>query len=265
MTDFVLAMHKRRLMAAKAEQAVKPVQPPPVFIERAPVILSPVSVVIPQDTTGLFGDYGDLQTLLQAVDEANIKRKSLKTRAVENRIAYDNFLPVMRAWLDKKVILDTKFYAYFAYYAIDENDYPLLIEMADLSIELKIIDFKPHLKRSLQPFIIDEFYVNYHKKHHLLQPDGRGTFKSLRQPYPKWFWTIYHKTVETKQWWTVGWQETTWLMGLAVLAHNHAKDYKKAIAAYEQMELMRTDIGAKNSGSGYKQEYDYAIAHLQTA
>lgn len=222
-------------------------------------------VVIPKDTSGLYGDYGDLQTLLQAVDEANVKRRSHKTRAVENRLAYEQFLPVMRAWLDNKVILDIKFFAYFSYYAVDEKDYLLLIEMADLSIELKVIDFKPHLKRLFQSFIIDEFYTSYHKKHHLLQPDGKGTFKSLRLAYPDWFWTIYHKAVETKEWWTVQWQEQTWLMGLAVLAHNHAKEYKKAVSVYESMMLIRSDNGVtdKSSGSGYKQEYEYALAHLQ--
>jgi hypothetical protein len=198
---------QRQLEKRKAElantQVAAEIQPA-VIVQRVvqQVVISPEQA----QQSGLFGEYGDLQTLYMEIEDHNARRGRTKkdiSRETENQISLKKFKPIIESWINAKTIPDRKVFALIAYFASGCADYPLLIQMTDLSIELRIIDFDPTLKRELQAFIADELW-ELCKKHYWHWPDGnkKNGEKWAQKLLPGWFWQIFERIL-TEKWPTI--------------------------------------------------------------
>lgn len=243
MDAFALYQQRQRQFEQRKQQAAIE---QPIAATVQPVAAQPI--ISPQKAfgDGLLGEYTDLDILLLAIEEQNEKRKRAKkgaARDTENELALRKFKPIIEKWIEAKVILDRKIFALVVYFAIGAGDYPLLIAMCDLSIELKIIDFDPILKRELQSFIVDELW-ELCKRDYWYQPDGKGTRKTLKKPMPDWFWTIFDRVVTTKQWATI-WFKQNMMLQIAGYDADYRCDEDKAIYFWEKCEELSERSGVK--------------------
>ena len=230
---------KQELEHAEPIAAVEPIQVKTIVIQPS------VSLA---DTDGLLGDYQDLNLLLLAIEEQNARRSRAKKgtpRDTENELALRKFKPIIEAWISAKVILDRKVFALVIYFALGCADYPLLIALCDLSIELGIIDFEPTLKREMQGLIVDELW-ELTKKDYWYQPEGSRTKKRMRKPMPEWFWTIFDRVVSTKIWPTI-WYKQNMMLQIAGYDCVHRGDNKKAVEYWSQCNDLSERSGVKTA------------------
>jgi hypothetical protein len=218
------------------QQIVKPV------VTRPPITAEQIV------TGGLLGDYQELDILLLAIEDQNARRSRAKkgvARDTENELALRKFKPIIETWISAKVILDRKIFALVVYFALGCGDYPLLIAMCDLSIELGIIDFEPTLKRELQGLIVDELW-EVTKKDYWIQIDGPRGKKRMRKPMPEWFWIIFERVVTTKAWPTI-WYKQNMLYQIAGYDCVHRGEHKKAVEYWTQCENLSERSGVKTA------------------
>lgn len=247
MSDFERYMQRQRLFEQRkirVEQTAPIAEPPKVH---ATTVTKP-DVKTPVETAGLLGEYAELGILLLAIEDQNEKRKRAKkgaARDTENELALRKFKPIIEAWLSAKVILDRKVFALVVYFALGAGDYPLLIQLCDLSVELGIIDFEPTLKRELQGLIVDELWEVW-KKDYVYQPDGNRTKKTMRKPMPDWFWTIVDRVVTTKAWATI-WYKQNMMLQMAGYDCLHRGDRQNAIFYWQQCNDLSERSGVKTA------------------
>lgn len=243
--DFATYQHQqRKFEQRKAQEQIAVVELIPVV----PIGTAIIKSAVTQNTDGLLGDYQDLNILLLAIEEQNAKRSRAKkgaARDTENELALRKFKPIIEAWILAKVILDRKIFALCVYFALGCGDYPLLIQMCDLSIELGIIDFEPTLKRELQGLIVDEVW-EVCKKDYWYQPEGARTKKRMKKPMPDWFWTIFDRVVTTKDWATI-WYKQNMLLQIAGYDCIHRGDKQKAIDYWSLCDDMSERSGVKTA------------------
>lgn len=245
MSSFQQFLHKQRQFEQRKLQLQDEVaEPVPVIVK--PVINRPPVTAEQIVTGGLLGEYQELDILLLAIEDQNERRKRAKkgaSRDTENELALRKFKPIIEAWISAKVILDRKIFALVVYFAIGCGDYPLLIAMCDLSIELGIIDFEPTLKREMQGFIVDELW-EVTKKDYWIQVDGLRTKKRMRKPMPDWFWTIFDRVVTTKAWPTI-WYKQNMLLQIAGYDCVHRGELQQAVKYWSQCNDLSERSGVK--------------------
>jgi hypothetical protein len=238
------AFKKRQFEQRKLQPQIDVAEPVQVAVK--PVLTRPPVTAEQIVTGGLLGDYQELDILLLAIEEQNARRSRAKkgtARDTENELALRKFKPIIEAWINAKVILDRKIFALVVYFAIGCGDYPLLIAMCDLSIELGIIDFEPTLKREMQGFIVDEVW-EVCKKDYWYQPDGSRTKKRMKKPMPDWFWVIFERVVTTKAWPTI-WYKQNMMFQIAGYDCVHRGDKKAAIEYWSQCNELSDRSGVK--------------------
>jgi len=238
------AFKKRQFEERKLQPQIAEVETVQAVVK--PVITRPAVTAEQIVTGGLLGEYQELEILLLAIEDQNAKRSRAKkgaARDTENELALRKFKPIIESWILAKVILDRKIFALVIYFAIGCGDYPLLIAMCDLSIELGIIDFEPTLKRELQGFIVDEVWEAC-KKDYWYQPDGLRTKKRMKKPMPDWFWTIFERVVTTKAWPTI-WYKQNMLLQIAGYDCLHRGEQQKAVEYWSQCNDLSERSGVK--------------------
>jgi len=239
--SLAVMMAQRKAQQNKSLKAVENLSvKPAVIVQRVveQVVISPEQT----KSSGLFGEYGDLQTLYAEIEEHNARRNRTKkdlSRETENQISLKKFKPIIETWINAKTIPDRKVFALCAYFASGGADYPLLIQMTDLSIELRIIDFEPTLKREMQAFIADELW-ELCKKHYWRYPDGKTGEKLADKALPEWFWVIFDKIVLTEQWATIVYKKMQ-MLHIAAFDLEYQGKFKQALEYANRCESLKSE------------------------